>query len=400
MRQQRALFLSKSVFFSSNRSIACHRIRINAPNQIARSFSVTHVPAAGDQQCCQVKTFASHVLPVDDGGVGVGSSLLKYSDLPPSDSVTTDHTVDTLFATSSQNHVPAFDIPWWDATIYVTDVVHWIHDTTGMPYALSIAAVTVLGRCFMVPIAIWHLRNNPWEPDLAHMQEKFDSTQDPLQKQRYKAQFDALRASFPARNRLTLPLASLGSTFFMWFGLRRMSTLYPDEMSEGGIAWFMDLTQPDPFLFLPIVSNVLFFAMQEMGADEMGRPRKEIPNKLWLYALRGFQGMMALVWFLLPSSILCFWIPHSAISCFQTAVFSQPTMIRRLGFGRAGKKPQQAAKITIYDTIIADKMAAKSKTPRGSVNDDTVQKSAKNEEVSNAIRLRKTVGKAPKKRRR
>jgi hypothetical protein len=43
------------------------------------------------------------------------------------------------------------------------------------------------------------------------------------------------------------------------------------------------------------------------------------------------------MWFFLPSSILCFWIPHSALSCLQTVVFSQPAVIQQLGFGRGGQ---------------------------------------------------------------
>ena len=110
-----------------------------------------------------------------------------------------------------------------------------------------------------------------------------------------------------------------------------------EEMATGGIGWFIDLTQPDPYLFLPILSNFLLFSAHELGADETGRPRQELPNRWLRYGVRGFKIGLFGLWFFLPSSILCFWIPHSALSCLQTVVFSQPTVIQSFGFGRGGR---------------------------------------------------------------
>jgi membrane protein insertase Oxa1/YidC/SpoIIIJ len=218
------------------------------------------------------------------------------------------------------------------------EIVHAVHDMTGMPYAASVAAVTVLGRIVMVPIAIWHLRNNPWEPKVLEIRTLFDKAIDPHAKARYRAEIESITRQFPRINRFALPVASLGTTLFMWVGLRRMASLYPTEMMTGGVAWFVDLTQPDPYLFLPILSCFLMFSAHELGADEMGRPREDTNSRspLAKYALRGLTAGLFCMWFVLPSSILCFWIPHSALSCVQTVVFSQPAIIQSLGFGRGG----------------------------------------------------------------
>ena len=228
------------------------------------------------------------------------------------------------------------EIPWWDFSVYITDVVHMIHDTSGFSYATSIAAVTVVGRLVLVPIAIWHLRNNPWEAHMLEIKRLYDRANDPRAKARYKAEIESIQRQFPKRNRVALPVASLGTTLFMWIGLRRMSDLYPAEMTTGGVGWFMDLTQPDPYLFLPILSNFLMFSAHEVGADETGRPRQDFNNRLVKYSFAVIKAGLFCMWFFLPSSILCFWIPHSAISLVQTVVFSQPAVIQKLGFGHGG----------------------------------------------------------------
>jgi membrane protein insertase Oxa1/YidC/SpoIIIJ len=184
------------------------------------------------------------------------------------------------------------------------------------------------------------LRNNAWEPHVAELTELMSKTHDRQAKERYHAQILALQQRFPRRNRLVLPVISVGTTIFMWLGLRRMGILYPDEMTTGGIAWFSDLTQADHFLFLPIVSNLLMFAMREMGADEMGRPSKQITNKYLGYLAKGWAAVIFVVWFSLPASMHCFWIPNSTLSCLQCIVFSQPSVILGLGFG-GGFRPKQ-----------------------------------------------------------
>ena len=297
------------------------RLRIGLPRRslFRRAFRKKNI----------LRSFASgqsiHHLVVEEdvSSRAVDNSLASLIDIENKGSI--------LLASSS---VPVEDLRWYDG---VTDLVLFVHNATGLPYAASIASITILGRILIVPVAIWHLRNNPWEPHLLELKELYDKSNNPVVKNRYKTEINAIQKQFPRINRFALPMASLGTTIFMWMGLRRMGTLYPEEMATGGIGWFIDLTQPDPYLFLPILSNFLLFSAHELGADETGRPRQELPNRWLRYGVRGFKIGLFGLWFFLPSSILCFWIPHSALSCLQTVVFSQPTVIQSFGFGRGGR---------------------------------------------------------------
>jgi membrane protein insertase Oxa1/YidC/SpoIIIJ len=282
------------------------------------------------------RSFATPSNPSWNHAVDHESLSIDTSNCNPSTTLSDSTTLELL---ASSPHTPVTEIAWWDVSVYATDVVHWVHDITGFPYAASIAAVTVLGRVCLVPIAVWHLRNNPWEPHLLELKTLYDKSKDPRARARFKAEIERLQHQFPRRNRLALPAASLGTTLFLWVGLRRMGTLYPSELAVGGLAWFPDLTQADPTLFLPILSNFLLYTVHELGADETGRPRQQLQG-IPKYAWRGLTSAMFCVWFFLPSSILCFWIPHSALSCVQTVVFSQPAVRDRLGFGRGRGRPR------------------------------------------------------------
>ena len=40
-----------------------------------------------------------------------------------------------------------------------------------------------------------------------------------------------------------------------------------DSMKTGGLAWFSDLTVPDPFYILPILTSVTLFVQFYLGAE-------------------------------------------------------------------------------------------------------------------------------------
>jgi YidC/Oxa1 family membrane protein insertase len=59
--------------------------------------------------------------------------------------------------------------------------------------------------------------------------------------------FDAVFAS----------VAQIVVQFGFFIGLRRMCTLPVEQLKEGGIGYLLDLTVPDPFYILPIVTTAL-----------------------------------------------------------------------------------------------------------------------------------------------
>lgn len=55
----------------------------------------------------------------------------------------------------------------------------------------------------------------------------------------------------------------------MFAGLRGMSILPVESMSIGGTLWFEDLTLPDPFYILPILTSCTLFLQLKFAADGM-----------------------------------------------------------------------------------------------------------------------------------
>lgn len=51
----------------------------------------------------------------------------------------------------------------------------------------------------------------------------------------------------------------------VFIGLRRMASLPVESMKEGGILWFTDLTMPDPFYAMPLLTMGTFLATIEVN---------------------------------------------------------------------------------------------------------------------------------------
>ena len=51
----------------------------------------------------------------------------------------------------------------------------------------------------------------------------------------------------------------------VFVGLRQMTNLPVESMTNGGFLWFVDLTTSDPFFILPVATLVTFFATIEVS---------------------------------------------------------------------------------------------------------------------------------------
>lgn len=51
----------------------------------------------------------------------------------------------------------------------------------------------------------------------------------------------------------------------VFVGIRQMANLPVQSMTTGGLAWFTDLTIPDPFYALPLITMATFLVTIEVG---------------------------------------------------------------------------------------------------------------------------------------
>ena len=66
-----------------------------------------------------------------------------------------------------------------------------------------------------------------------------------------------------------LPMLQAPIFISYFFALRGMVSVPIESMKEGGLWWFTDLTVPDPYFILPVITCTTVFITLELGADSV-----------------------------------------------------------------------------------------------------------------------------------
>ena len=110
-----------------------------------------------------------------------------------------------------------------------------------------------------------------------------------------------------------------------FMAIRRLCEVRDGEVSRGGLWWFTDLTSPDPFCLLSVISVSINLFNLEMGAEQAQKQRS---SKTLKNIMRGVMLFFALVSTQFPAGLLIYWTGTAAYSTLFTAAMRQPAMRR------------------------------------------------------------------------
>lgn len=102
------------------------------------------------------------------------------------------------------------------------------------------------------------------------------------------------------------------------------------SMTNEGIAWFADLTLPDPYYGLPVLCAALTLAMVESGAmsAEMGQAQTAQTLK---WVMRFFALIFIPLGAYMPSAVALLWFSNSIFSLAQASVLRSKVLRHKLG---------------------------------------------------------------------
>ncbi|XP_022247958.1 mitochondrial inner membrane protein OXA1L-like isoform X2 [Limulus polyphemus] len=258
----------------------------------------------------------------------------------------------------------------WTPVGLVQNCFDYLHVTVGVPWWLSIVLGTLVVRTLMFPLMIKAQQNaaklNNNLPQMQILQLKLTEARksgNSMEAARYANElmiFMKEKDVNPLKGMLVpFVQAPIFISFFM--ALREMANLPLESMKTGGTMWFTDLTIPDPFYGLPLITCATLFVIIETGAE--GGMRSDS-----LQAMRYFMRAMPLILFPFainfPAAILCYWTTSNFISLGQVTLlkiepvrkfFKIPKLvhydpanlpIKQKGFIEGFKESMKNAKIT------------------------------------------------------
>jgi YidC/Oxa1 family membrane protein insertase len=227
---------------------------------------------------------------------------------------------------------------WYNLSDQAVVAVKAFHDLTGVEYGWAIVGVTVLLRLALFPLMVTSQRTTSRmahvQPELTLIKSRYEalgtpSRQDQLAfSKQMKALFDKYQVH-PLKAILA-PVVQLPLFMGMFFGLRKMPTIYHDELATGGMFWFVDLTVPDPLYILPLASSATFLLLIELGKDQM-MAQNAATGKLMINVFRVMSVAMVPVCVSFESAMLCYWTANNLLTLAQTQVLKAPLVKQQFG---------------------------------------------------------------------
>ncbi|CAG9566040.1 unnamed protein product [Danaus chrysippus] len=269
-------------------------------------------------------------------GVDVGKtiSLESIPEPPPVPNQSVVGDITEAVQSLAVNGEPSFaslGLGGWGPVGIVQNCLEYLHVSLDVPWWGAILIGTVVVRTLMFPLVILSQRNsakmNNNLPEIQLLQMKMSQarqTGNQLESARYAQEmmlFMKEKGLNPLRN-MIVPLAQAPLFISFFIGLRGMANCPVESMMHGGMWWFTDLTVPDQFFILPLITSATMWATIELGVDG---GRLEASNmQMMRYFLRAIPIIMIPFTINFPGAILVYWCSTNFISLLQVAVLKLP----------------------------------------------------------------------------
>jgi YidC/Oxa1 family membrane protein insertase len=282
--------------------------------------------------------------PSDSSNSSTGEKDFSV-DATPSASV--DDTLDKLFVDSQESINAATDAltaagSGWDPTWYnIADqcivAINKFQGVTGVEYGWAIVGVTVIMRLCLFPVMVSTQQTTSRmahvQPELQAIKLRYEALGTPSRQEQlnFSKQMKALFSKYKVKpfRAFSAPLIQLPLFMGMFFGLKKMPELFPEELATGGMLWFPDLTVPDPLYILPIASAGTFLLLIEMGKDQM-MAQNAAQGQLMVNVFRLLSIGMLPVCVSFESSMLCYWTANNIMTVAQTGILKQDAVRKYL----------------------------------------------------------------------
>lgn len=98
------------------------------------------------------------------------------------------------------------------------------------------------------------------------------------------------------------------------------------DIMDGGLWWFLDLSDKDPNMILPVCALGLSYLALDLSLPEHGRILRSIKDLLQSVLLVSTPYVM-----MLPTGVFCYWIPSSLFMIAQVHALRSPDVRKLLG---------------------------------------------------------------------
>ena len=181
--------------------------------------------------------------------------------------------------------------------------------SAGAPWWLSIVLLTVSVRAALLPLTVQQARSmramQELRPEMAEIRARYEA--DRHKQQEAMMELYRERRINPLAGLLPL-LVQLPVFVTMYQVVRAHEESFP-TFASGGLLWFTDLTRPDPYLALPVLSASLLIAAGEASGKNVDPRQRRMMRFLPLV----FTALIARF----PAGLFVYWVTSNAVTLTQ-----------------------------------------------------------------------------------
>ncbi len=202
------------------------------------------------------------------------------------------------------------------------EVLLYFHNTLGAPWWLSIALLTIVIRTLLFPLTVRQVRSMRAMQDLkpemdrirAQYRDNRQKQQEEMMKLYQERKVNPLGGCLP----ILVQMPVFIGIFYVireFGGYRIGDKVVPpkfESFHEGGILWFQNLSNADPYFILPVLSALTMLAATEITSKNID------PQQRWLMRLLPI-GITIFLWSF-PAGLFVYWITSNLVTLIQNYI--------------------------------------------------------------------------------
>lgn len=221
----------------------------------------------------------------------------------------------------------------WSPVGIAQNCFEYLHVTLGVEWWAAIVIGTIVIRLAMFPLVVIAQRNaarmNNYLPQMQIIQLKMTEARqmgNQLEVARYSHElmkFMKEKGLNPFKN-MIVPLAQMPIFISFFMALREMANVPIESLRSGGLFWFTDLTVPDQYYLMPVITSLTLLATIELGTDSAKLSAQNMQTMK--YVLRALPFIIFPFTINFPGVILCYWVSSNFISLIQVGFLRIPSV--------------------------------------------------------------------------
>lgn len=212
----------------------------------------------------------------------------------------------------------------WTPVGILQHCLEFLHISCDLPWWGAIVISTICMRVLLTPVVIIAQRNaanmSKVLPMVQEIQQKITESRqmgNASETARYSQELVQLMSKggvSPLKSML-VPMAQAPIFISYFLALRRMVNAPVESLETGGMLWFMDLTVPDPYYLLPILTCTTLFATIQLGVDGMNMNMNN--SHIVKHVIRCMPLVLFPFIMNFPTAMVCYWSATNFVSLIQ-----------------------------------------------------------------------------------